>query len=138
MENNMIDVLRSLANSTEVAVIDRVAGKTLQVGRVCDLMERDYSCYTVKQFMFTDSRVVMYVEANLCEDKEYYFSVGTIAEGYCNGYVKLTPVQARAVAYALDKRNWVLRDGEGYSGNFSIDLDDWKTIAEIEGIEETE
>lgn len=139
MENNMIDVLRSLANSTEVAVIDRIAGKTLQVGRVCDLMERDYSYYTVKQFMFTDSRVVMYVEAALCEDKEYYFAVANTANNYSWGYVKLTPAQARAVAYACDKRNWVLREGdEGYSGQFSIDLDNWKTIAEIEGIEETE
>lgn len=132
----MVDVLRSLANSTEVAVIDRVAGKTLQVGRVCDLMERDYSSYTVKQFMFTDSRVILSVEPTLREDMEYYFTVGTIAEGYCNGYVKLTPAQARAVAYALDKRNWVLCDGEGYSGNFNINLNDWKTTAEIDGIEE--
>ncbi len=78
----------------------------------------------------------MSVQAFLREDMEYYFTVGTIAEGYCNGYVKLTPAQARAVAYALDKRNWVLREGEGYSGNFSIDLDDWKTVEEIEGNEE--
>lgn len=137
MENNMIDVLRALANSTEVAVIDRVAGKTLQVGRVCDLMERDYSYYTVKQFMFTDSRVVMYVEATLCEDKEYYFEVSQTADGYSCGYVKLTPAQARAVAYACDTKNWVLYDASGsYSGNFSINLNDWKTIAEIDGIKE--
>jgi len=135
MENNMIDVLRSLANSTEVAVIDCVTGKTIQVGRVYDLMERDYSYYTVKQFMFTDSRVVLSVEATLCEDKEYYFAVGTAAEGYSRGYVKLTPAQARAVAYACDKGNWVRYEDEGYSGSFSIILDDWKTVDEIEGIE---
>lgn len=136
MENNMIDVLRPLDNSTEVAVIDRVAGKTLQVGSVCDLMERDYSYYTVKQFMFTDSRVVLSVEAALCEDKEYYFAVGTMADGYSSGYVKLTPAQARAVAYACDKDNWALYEDEGYSGSFSISLNDWKTTAEIDGIEE--
>ena len=45
--------------------------------------------------------------------------------------------QARAVAYACDKRNWVLYEAQGCSsGNFIIDLDNWKTTAEIDGIKE--
>lgn len=136
MENNMIDVLRSLDNTTGVAVIDCATGKTIQEGKVYDLKERDYSCYAVKNFIFTGNIVIMSVQAALCEDKEYYFAVSTAAEGYSKGYVKLTPAQARAVAYACDKRNWVLYEDESYSGSFSIDLNDWKTIAEMDGIEE--
>lgn len=132
MENNMIDVFRSLANSTEVEIIDCVTGKTIQEGKVYDLMERDYTCYTVTNIIFTGNKVIMSVQASLCEDKEYYFAVGTMAEGYSNGYVKLTPAQARAVAYACDKDNWILYEDDGYSGSFSINLNDWKTIAEIE------
>lgn len=138
MENNMIDVLRSLANSTEVVVIDCETQKIIQQGKVYKLMERDYSYYTVKQFMFTNNKVIMYVQAALCEDKEYYFAVATMGEGYSSGYVKLTPAQAKVVAYACDERNWVLYESEDYSGSFSISLDDWKTVEEIERVEETD
>lgn len=134
MENNMIDVFRSLANSTEVEIIDCVTGKTLQVGRVCDLMERDYSCYTVTNFVFTENKVIMSVQAALCEDKKYYFKVSQTADGYSCGYVKLTPAQARAVAYACNTKNWLFyEDSGGYSGNFNINLNDWTTVEEIEG-----
>lgn len=138
MKNDMTNVLLALDNSTNVVIID-ATGKTIQEGKVCDIMKRDYSCYTVTNIIFTNNQVIMSVQASLREGKEYYFAVANTANSYSLGYVKLTPAQARAVAYACDKSNWVLREGdEGHSGQFSIDLDNWKTIAEIEGIEETE
>lgn len=137
MENDMINVLLALDNSVQVAVIDCATGKTVQEGKVCEIMKRDYSCYTVTNIIFTNNQVIMSVQAALCEDKEYYFEVSQTADGYSCGYVKLTPAQARAVAYACNKRNWVLcEDSGGYSGNFGINLNEWKTIAEMDGIEE--
>ena len=136
MKNDMTNVLLALDNSTEIAIIDCATGKTIQEGKVCDILERDYTCYTLTNIIFTGNKVIMSVQATLCEDKEYYFFVANTADGYSHGYVKLTPAQARAVAYACNTKNWVLYEGEGYSGNFSIDLDEWKTTAEIEGIKE--
>ena len=141
MKNDMTNVLLALDNSVEVAVIDCATGKTIQEGKVCDIMKRDYSCYTVTNIIFTNNQVIMSVQASLREGKEYYFAVANTADGYSEGYswgyVKLTPEQARAVAYACDKRNWVLYEAQGCSsGNFIIDLDNWKTTAEIDGIKE--
>lgn len=134
MKNDMTNVLLALDNSVQVAVIDCATEKTIQEGKVCDIMKRDYSCYTVTNFVFTGNKVIMSVQAALCEDKKYYFKVSQTADGYSCGYVKLTPAQARAVAYACNTKNWLFyEDSGGYSGNFNINLNDWTTVEEIEG-----
>ena len=134
MKNNMVNVLRTLACSTFVTLIDNRDKETvIQRGIVLDIMENDYTCYDAVDFIFTSNdEVIICVEPALKDGKEYYFRVGTSAEGNSYGYVKLTPEQARAVAFACDANNWFMPVFEGFSGSFYIDLDDWKTVTEVE------
>lgn len=71
------------------------------------------------------------------KDETYYFRVSNVTEEGCsNGYVKLTVAQAEAIAYALDPKNWILSDVETYVPSFSINLEDRKTVDEIESYNE--
>lgn len=67
------------------------------------------------------------------KNETYYFRVSNVSEEGCSeGYVKLTVAQAWAIAYALDPKNWVLADVENFVNSFSIDLEDRKTVDEVE------
>lgn len=70
------------------------------------------------------------------KNETYYFKVTNVSEEGCSeGYVKLTVTQAEAIAYALDPKNWVLDDVENFVPSFSIDLEDRKTVDEVESCE---
>lgn len=66
------------------------------------------------------------------DGKEYYFRVTQAAEGYSTGYVKMTPEQARFVNMVVDQNNWVLSELDSYDGCFHVDLEDFKTVEEVE------
>lgn len=66
------------------------------------------------------------------DEKEYYFRVTQAAEGYSTGYFKMTLEQARFINRVADQRNWVLSDLDCYSGCFNVDLEDYKTVEEVE------
>lgn len=66
------------------------------------------------------------------DEKEYYFRVTLVADGYSTGYFKMTPEQARFVNRVADQRNWVLSELDYYSGCFNVDLEDYKTVEEVE------
>ena len=68
----------------------------------------------------------------LQEGVEYYFKVIQAAEGYSTGYVKMTPEQARFVNMVADQNNWVLSQLDSYDGCFNVDLEDFKTVEEVE------
>ena len=66
-----------------------------------------------------------------------YFYIDSCGDGVStgSGWIKLTPEQARVVAYALNKGNWndFTKGGGMVDGDTRIYLDKWKTVKEIEG-----
>jgi hypothetical protein len=53
-------------------------------------------------------------------ETKFYFSVGTIGDGYYDGYVLLTQREADIVAFATNPDNWKNSYDEGFSGRFYI------------------
>lgn len=88
----------------------------------------------VSRINFDNDKICVYLsEIPVPQDgKEYYFRVVQAAEGYSTGYVKMTPEQARFVNMVVDQRNWVLSELDFYSGCFNVDLEDYKTVEEVE------
>lgn len=88
----------------------------------------------VSRIDFEDDEVCVYLsEISVPQDgKEYYFKVEQAADGYSTGYVKMTPEQARFVNMVVDQSNWVLSDLDSYDGSFHVNLEDYKTVEEVE------
>lgn len=89
---------------------------------------------SVSRIEFEDNKVCVYLSEIpvLQEGVEYYFKVTQAAEGYSTGYFKMTPEQARFVNMVADQSNWVLSELDAYDGCFHVDLDDYKTVEEVE------
>ena len=81
-------------------------------------------------------KIFKYCTDKMDKNETYYFRVSNVTEEGCSeGYVKLTVAQAETIAYALDPKNWVLADVENFVPSFSINLEDRKTVDEIESCE---
>lgn len=59
----------------------------------------------------------------IAKGEKFWFRVGTCAEDYDDGFVKLTMEEAILVKKVVDKENWHCYSGDGYLGGFWIDLD---------------
>ena len=66
------------------------------------------------------------------EDTKFYWRVAQYAEGYSNGFVKLTKKEAEIVAFTTDSNNWTCTELDAYCGYFSIDLDNPITCEDFE------
>jgi hypothetical protein len=70
------------------------------------------------------------------EGRPYYFYMDSCGDGVStgSGWVKLTPEQARWVAFALDKSNWKdwVPGVPMVDGDTRIHLDKWKTVSQVE------
>jgi hypothetical protein len=45
----------------------------------------------------------------------------------------MTSEQARFVNYVTNQNNWKLSELDSYDGSFIVNLNDWKTVEEVEG-----
>lgn len=88
----------------------------------------------VSRIEFEGDKICVYLSQipDTQDGKEYYFRVTQAAEGYSTGYFKMTPEQAKFINRVADQRNWVLSDLDCYSGLLTVDLEDYKTVEEVE------
>jgi hypothetical protein len=77
--------------------------------------------------------IVISKKAKLIDGKEYYFKVIQSAEAESSGYVRMTLKEAKFMNSVADSDNWMFAELNPYSGSFRVDLEDWKTIVEVEG-----
>lgn len=70
------------------------------------------------------------------EGRPYYWYIESCGDGVStgSGWVKLTPEQARLVAFALTKSNWEdwVPGVPMVDGDTRIHLDKWKTVSQVE------
>lgn len=64
----------------------------------------------------------VYLNEMLDSNKKYKYLISKSAEGILTGYIKLTPDEAKVVAYALDEENWEIETNEHYHGDACIDI----------------
>lgn len=86
---------------------------------------------------FYGINVYVYDPDKPVEGRPYYFYMDSCGDGVStgSGWVKLTPEQARLVAFALDKSNWKdwVPGVPMVDGDTRIYLDKWKTVKQVEG-----
>jgi hypothetical protein len=131
MENKVFDVLKFMNENTIVKMMSN--NSMICCSPAKDILsDARYSDYDVIDFQFFNNYVELTVYKIFDENKKYYFRVYQSAEGCSTGYVKLYPRDARAVKYVCNSNNWIKGEFEEWCGDFSIDLDDYFEVEDIE------